>query len=51
MGLTPLSPRVSAVELGTLGKWQKYLTGLAGLSPAYSENKPIKDGDYGFKPY
>ena len=33
------------------GKPEKYLTGLAGLFPAYSENKPVKNGDYGFKPY
>ena len=35
----------------SLGKPEKYLTGLAGLFPAYSENKPVKNGDYGFKPY
>ena len=33
------------------GKPEKYLTGLADLFPAYSENKPIKNGDHGFKPY
>ena len=35
----------------TSGKPEKYLTGLADLFPAYSENKPIKNGDHGFKPY
>ena len=36
----------------TSGKPEKYLTGLADLFPAYSENKPIKEtGDHGFKPY
>ena len=37
--------------VGTSGKPEKYLTGLADLFPAYSENKPIKNGDHGFKPY
>jgi hypothetical protein len=27
------------------------VTHLAGLFPAYSENKPIKNRDYGMKPY
>jgi hypothetical protein len=29
------------------GKPEKYLTHLAGLFPAYSENKPVKNGDHG----
>jgi hypothetical protein len=33
------------------GKLEKYLTCLAGLFPAYSENKPVKNGDHGIKPY
>jgi hypothetical protein len=35
----------------TSGKPEKYLTRLAGLFPAYSENKPVKNGDHGIKPY
>jgi hypothetical protein len=33
------------------GKLEKYLTRLAGLFPAYSKNKPVKNGDHGIKPY
>jgi hypothetical protein len=36
---------------GASGKPEKYLTRLAGLFPAYSENKPVKNGDHGIKPY
>jgi len=32
---------------GPSGKPEKYLTRLAGLFPAYSENKPVKNGDHG----
>ena len=48
-GETPSPPLHLALQ--TSGKLEKYLTGLADLFPAYSENKPIKNGDHGFKPY
>jgi hypothetical protein len=38
-------------ELWPSGKPEKYLTRLAGLFPAYSKNKPVKNGDHGIKPY
>ena len=50
--LTADNQRTIKVQTGIAsGKPEKYLTGLADLFPAYSENKPIKNGDHGFKPY
>ena len=43
--------QITVSEDHASGKPEKYLTGLADLFPAYSENKPIKNGDHGFKPY
>jgi hypothetical protein len=47
---TPL-PRKHVHLSYSSGKPEKYLTCLAGLFPAYSENKPVKNGDHSVKPH